>query len=406
MPIHYTIKKFKKEVDFMKNSVKIIFHIDLNTFFCTVATLKNPSLKGKAFAIGRENTYRGVLSTASYEAREYGIHSGMSIRDAFMRKNDLIVVSVRRKDCQYYHNIFVNLLMEYSDSIEVASIDEAFLDVTERSKTMHPLEIAKEIQDRLLYEHELPCSIGIAPTLFLAKMGSDMKKPLGITVIRKREVEQVLFPLSVRDIYGIGKKTYPKLINAGIKTIGDFIDNKDQVIDLVGESIYAYTFDAIYGKSSNAVDGERHSINQSISTSSSYDFPLQTETDILFELRMMTKGLVQKLVKDDYYTKTIRVTFRNLEFKTYSKSISVDYTQDFYDIFLIVEEIVETFYRNEPLRLVGVELANLSVGLPVEYNLFTFHTFEQKEEALEIVLQEYIEKYGEDIIRKGVNKKE
>ena len=214
-----------------KNNAKIIFHIDMNMFFCSVAVIKNPSLKGKAFAIGRPNTTKGVLSTASYEARKYGIKSAMSTAEALKIKPDLIIVGADGELIREYHNKFVKLIKEYSKLVEVASVDEVYADMTEISKHRHPLEIAKEIQTRLVKEYHLPCSIGIGPTLFLAKMASDMKKPLGLVVLRKRDKEEKLYPLSVSDIYGIGKKTWPLLIENDIKTIGDFfeISNKEKL---------------------------------------------------------------------------------------------------------------------------------------------------------------------------------
>ena len=205
-----------------QNNAKIIFHIDLNAFFCAVAEIYNPALRNTAFAIGRENSNYGVISTCSYEARKYKIHSGMSLREAFSILPSLNVVSLPYERYVNYHNKFISVLKSYTDLIEVASIDEAYLDMTEASKKRHPLVLAKEMQTRLLKEFRLSSSIGIAPTLFLAKMGSDYKKPLGITVIRKRDAKEILSPLPVKDIYGIGKKTYPLLMEKGILTIGDF----------------------------------------------------------------------------------------------------------------------------------------------------------------------------------------
>ena len=202
-----------------ENHAKIIFHIDMNAFFCSVACILNPQLRGKAFAIGRENSYRGVISTASYEARAFGINSAMPLSEAYKIKPDLIVVHIDYKYYTEYHNKFVKLISQYSNLIEVASIDEVYADMTEAAKSKHPLVIAKEIQARLLKEYNLSCSIGIAPTLFLAKMASDLKKPLGVSVVRKRDVKDILYPLSVKEIYGIGKKTYPRLIENNIKTI-------------------------------------------------------------------------------------------------------------------------------------------------------------------------------------------
>ena len=204
--------------------------------------IKNPRLKGKAFAIGRENTTRGVLSTASYEARKYGIHSGMPLIEALLKLPSLIVVYYGYELYSEYSKKFFKLLKEYVKDIEQTSIDEGYLDVTDITLKVnrHPVDLAKEIQARALKELELPCSIGIAPTLYLAKMASDMKKPLGITVLRIRDVKEKLKEVSVSDIFGLGKKTYPLLIDKGIKTIGDFMDpnNKDQIISIISETSY------------------------------------------------------------------------------------------------------------------------------------------------------------------------
>ena len=215
----------------VQNKAKIILHVDMNAFFCSVACILNPTLRGKVFAIGRENSYRGVISSASYEARALGIHSAMSQKEAYDLVPNLIIVTLDRSYYYHYHQEFLKILQQYSSLVEVASIDEAYLDITEASKTRHPVVIAKEIQLRILKEVGLSCSIGIAPTLFLAKMASDMKKPLGLTILRKRDVEEKLYPLSVDEIYGIGKKTYPLLMKNDIQTIRDFmnLNNKTKI---------------------------------------------------------------------------------------------------------------------------------------------------------------------------------
>ena len=140
-----------------QNNAKIILHVDMNAFFCSVACLLNPALRGKVFAIGRENSYRGVISSASYEARALGIHSAMSLKEAYTLVPDLIVVSIEYSYYTYYHHQFIHILQQYSSLVEVASIDEAFIDITELSKTRHPLVIAKEIQLRILKEVGLSC---------------------------------------------------------------------------------------------------------------------------------------------------------------------------------------------------------------------------------------------------------
>ena len=326
-----------------KNKVHIIFHIDFNAFFCSVAEIYNPALRNTAFAIGRENSNLGVISTASYEARKYGITSGMPLALAYKKLRTLNVISLPYSYYLDYHNKFINLLKEYTNLIEVGSIDEAYIDVTKLSETRHPLVIAKEIQTRLLKEYHLPCSIGIATTLYLAKMASDLEKPLGLTVMRNKDVKNKLYPLSVKDIFGIGKKTYPKLIDKGIKTIGDFLneDNKKIVLEIISEDYYNEIKENFKGHSRNTILPLHKEDNLSISTMTTYDRRLYGEDEILFELNILTKEVFKRLKKDKYLTKTINITIRNSEFKTITRSKSLDfYTNDFVIIFDIVTELL------------------------------------------------------------------
>ena len=382
-----------------QNNAKIILHVDMNAFFCSVACLLNPALRGKVFAIGRENSYRGVISSASYEARALGIHSAMSLKEAYTLVPDLIVVSIEYSYYTYYHHQFLHILQQYSSLVEVASIDEAFIDITELSKTRHPLVIAKEIQLRILKEVGLSCSIGIAPTLFLAKMASDLKKPLGITVLRKRDVQTILYPLSVSDIFGIGKKTYPILINNNIKKISDFmnLENRNKILDLIGPTSYHNTYESILGNSTNIVDPNRRSESESISTSQTFDQIIQSQIEVLYELRKMTLALMNKLRKRKYYTKTITIVLRNVDFKTITRSKSINYTDDFDEIYDTIVDLVEEHYKDEPLRLLGVGLSNLKEyhTLPKEYNLFTIPNVEEKQVTISKLIKEYQNKYGE-----------
>ncbi|MDR4969231.1 MAG: hypothetical protein RG740_06400, partial [Acholeplasmataceae bacterium] len=189
----------------MKKDIKIIFHIDLNAFFASCAMIKDPYLKDKVFVVGGSSTSRrGVISTASYPARKLGIHSAMNINDALRIYPKLIIVPTEFNLYQKYSNLFFSYLKQFSNIILAGSIDEAYVDMTEASKNKHPLELAKQIQDGLMETHGLPCSIGIASTLFLAKMASDMLKPMGITVLRKKDIVHKLFSLPIQDMYGIG----------------------------------------------------------------------------------------------------------------------------------------------------------------------------------------------------------
>ena len=384
----------------VENHARIIFHIDMNAFFCSVACILDPSLRGKAFAIGRENTTRGVLSTASYEARKYGIHSAMSQVEAYEKLPSLLVIHIDYSHYVEYHYKFINIIKEYTRLVEVASIDEVYADMTEASKSKHPLVLAREIQKRLLVELELPSSIGIAPTLFLAKMASDMKKPLGLTVIRKREIEQILYPLDVSTIYGIGKKTYPRLKENGINTIRDFMDinNKEKIISLIGENTYNYGYSHILGNSSNVVNPQRYDNQESISESQTFDNYLESIEDILYEMVKMTRSVHQKMTKYNYLTKTITITLRDSDFKTITRQRKLnDYTDDLVEINHIISELLEENFIEKRYRLIGVGFSNLidRNSLPKEYNLFTMDDTLEKEYEIDNLIKEFQSKFGE-----------
>ena len=393
-----------------ENHVRIIFHIDMNAYFCSVACILYPSLRGEAFAIGRENTYKGVISTASYEARALGIHAAMPISEAYKIKPDLKVISIDYRYYQDYHNKFVNIIKEYSNLIEVASIDELYADMTDISKSKHPIVLAKEIQLRLLKELGLSCSIGIAPTLFLAKMASDIKKPLGITVIRKKDVKDILYPLSVKEIFGIGKKTYPKLINGGINTIAEFMmpENKDKIISIIGDNSYNYVITHILGNSSNIIDPNRYSDSSSISTSQTYDVFLSSLSEILYEMRRMTRELCSKMKSKDYYTKTVNITLRDDNFHTITRQDTLDeYSNDFQSLYEVITNLVEDNYSFEKrYRLVGVGFSNIlhESELPIEYNLFTINDKDVKAENINNIISMFQQKYGKNIIYRKKDK--
>ena len=384
----------------IENHGRIIFHIDMNQFFCSVACILNPSLRGRAFAIGRENTTRGVLSTASYEARKYGIHSAMSLKEAFDLLPSLLVIHVDYSHYVEYHYKFLKIIRDYTNLIEVASIDEVYANMTEASKNKHPLVLAREIQKRLLVELELPSSVGIAPTLYLAKMASDMKKPMGLTVIRKRDAKEILSPLPVSAIFGIGKKTYPKLIDHNINTIGDFLnlDNKDVILEVVGEKTYNYAYNSLLGFSSNVVNPERYDNTSSISESRTYDIPKVSIDEILYEMVNMIKSVYKRMVDGDYLTKTVSITLRDSSFKTKSKQRSLDnYTDDLVYINQIISELLDELFENKEYRLIGVGLSNLidRKSLPKEYNLFTINDIDEKEEEIDNLIKEFQNKFGE-----------
>jgi len=216
----------------------VYFHIDLNAFFANAEVLLNPELKGKPIVISGA-TRRSVVSTASYEARAFGIHSAMPVSEAQKFCRELIIVEGHYT---WYRNLserFMEIVRSYTNLVEQASVDECYADMTEAIKKFEkPLDLAWSLQKQIYNELGLTCSIGVAPNMFLAKMASDMKKPNGITVLRIRDVQEKMWPLPIKDMRGIGTKTVPYMQEIGIRTIGDLANFKDisKLRELLGKN--------------------------------------------------------------------------------------------------------------------------------------------------------------------------
>ena len=242
---------------------RIIMHIDLNAFFATCEELRNPSLQGQVLAIGSRGR-SGIVSTANYEARKYGIHSGQPTFQAEAlakeAKRELIVLP---PDFDYYRVMsasFFAYVKRFSAIIEQASIDEAYVDMTAPlSNEKDPVAYLRKMQEGLKKETGLSCSIGIAPTKWMAKMASDMKKPMGLVFLRRRDIPTILYPMPIESFWGIGKKTSPVLRSLGINTIGDLATHLEAGDSALTKELGKYGGQVllqIQGRSSDIVDTE------------------------------------------------------------------------------------------------------------------------------------------------------
>ena len=338
---------------------RVLFHIDLNSFYASAEVLKNSALEGLPVVVAGLHR-RSVVSTASYEAREFGVHSAMPLMMAQEKCPQLVVV---QGDYSWYEELserFFRFVRQFSPYVEPASIDECYVDVTEVIKQYtRPLDLAWTMQQRIYQELHLPCSIGVGPNKFLAKMASDMRKPMGITVLRKQEIAAKLWPLSITEMWGIGKKSHPTLIANGITTIGDLAnpDNETKIMTLLGKHAYSSIQNA-RGNDTNVLSF--NTTVQSISQSTTLDRDIEDYDEIKTVLRRLAKALSRRAQGDDLKGRHISLSIRYFDFTNAVRSMSYqDYTNDETILF---EQALLLFDRNhngKAIRHLGIGLGSL-----------------------------------------------
>ncbi|WP_035710325.1 DNA polymerase IV, partial [Salibacterium aidingense] len=383
---------------------KIIFHIDMNSFYASVERNHDPSLKGKPLAIaGNPRERKGIVVTASYEAREYGVKTTMPVWEALKKCPSLII---RKPDFEKYRAASAQLfqfLEEYTDLVEPVSIDEGFMDVTSAFKERNILEMASEIQNRLQRELALPSSIGIAPGKFLAKMASDMKKPLGITVLRKRELPEKLWPLPVGEMHGVGKKTAEKLKRLHIHTIGELAAQSQFTLKdrfgVMGIKLH----ERANGVDDRDVDPEAAQEVKSVGNSTTMSYDVTQKQELKQIIAQLSEKVEQRMKRKGVCSNNIQLTIRYSDRQTITRSrqlLNPMFSKE--EINTQAAELLDKYWNTKPVRLLGVTGLNV---LPVtqaykQLDLFSYQKDIQEMQITQTVSQ-LKEKFGHDIIQKG-----
>lgn len=387
---------------------RIIFHIDLNAFFASCETILRPELQNLPLAItGEKSSKRGIVVTANYVARQYGVHSAMPLMQAKKKCPHLVVASANFDLYRKISQQFIQLLHEYSDQVEKASIDEAYVDVTHLYQEIHPLHLAQQIQQRILNELKIGCSIGVAPNKFLAKMASDMKKPNGITVLRKRDLPHILWPMPIDEMFGVGKASSPKLKQLGINTIGDLVHYKDvdKIEQLFGHHALKWIENA-KGNDQNPINPNKYEVPSSIGHSTTFSKDYCFDEEIKAEAKRMCIKTSNRLKKYGLYAKTISIQLKDTSFKQITRSQTVQVPiQSVNELYPIIEELFDEHWEGQALRLIGVNTTNLvnTNKVTQQLNLFNYQSF-ASEEKLNQTIQQIKTKHGTHLIQKGIQK--
>jgi DNA polymerase IV len=341
-----------------------ILHVDMDAFYASVAERDDPSLRGKAVVVGAGA--RGVVLSANYAARKYGIRAAMPVGRAKRMAPHAIFVT---PDHQRYSEVSAKV-MEIFDSftplVEPISLDEAFLDVTGARKLLGTgREIAVEIRRQVEASEGITCSVGIAPSKFIAKLASGHCKPNGILEIPADRILNFLHPLPVNAIWGVGPKTAETLERLGLRTVADIANlPRATLIRALGQASGASLYELAWGRDYRDVTPNEP--DKSISAAETFAQDIDDPEEILQEFLRLTEKAAARLRENNYYAKTISIKVRFSDFSTISRSktlpLPIDSTHEIY-------EIAKTLYLalnldRARLRLVGISLDNLSEAAP------------------------------------------
>ena len=331
----------------------------MDAFFAAVEEQRHPELKGKPIVIGGSGdpTKRGVVSTASYEARKYGIHSALPLRTAYNLCPNAVFLPVDYDEYSRVSEIIKTTLKEISPIMEDVGIDEAFLDLSEIDEPSD--EIAQKIKRRIKEKTGLTCSIGIASNKLLAKIASDMQKPDGLTIIEKKDIEGRIWPLPVRKLWGVGPKTEASLKSIGINTIGELASLPiDRLTEIYGQSYGRYLYEASRGIDESPL--VTHWEPKSVSRETTFQTDTNNWQTIAKTIAELAKEVAEDIKQKGYKGKTVTLKVRFSDFKTYTRAKTLDkLTDSIEDIRKAAFNCLKRIELKMKVRLIGVRITHL-----------------------------------------------
>jgi len=332
-----------------------ILHVDLDAFYASVEVLKDPSLAGRPVVVGGAGT-RGVVMSASYEARTYGIRSAMPAVRARRLCPEAVFVPPDFEAYKTHSNRFREVLLAVTPLVEPISLDEAFLDVSGAYRLFgEPEAIAVKVRHEVLSEVGVSCSVGVAPNKLVAKLASEAAKPDGMVVVPADGVHAFLDPLPVRALWGVGEKTGETLSRLGVRTVGDLARTPPSVLGrLIGEQHAADLIDLALGMDERPV--VPYEAPKSVSHEETFDRDLDDERELLREALALSQRVAARLREDGYRARTITLKIRLANFTTLTRSRTLTGPTDVAaDMYRVVGELFRALPgARRRVRLLGV----------------------------------------------------
>lgn len=383
---------------------RAIIHIDMDAFYASVEQRDNPELKGKPVIIGGSVESRGVVSTASYEARKYGVHSAMPMAEAHRLCPDGVYLPVDMQKYRLVSHQIMDIFHRFTPEVEAISLDEAFLDVTASQKLFGTAEeIGREIKRLIKTELNLTASVGLAYNKFLAKLASDMDKPDGFYQIGPEELESKVWPLPVRRMMGVGGKTAQLLEGMGVRTIGQLAKMNMGLLEHILGKQGIMMYEVANGVDNRMVEPVRESKSVGRETT----FPKDISERYVLETILFTLAddVCHTLRATNLKGRTVSIKIRYPDFRSITRAQTLDgYTSSFEPVFEAVKQLMEHNYKDgTPVRLIGVTVSGLKKDDEIieQQDLFSDGGAQKKQAALNSVMDKINEKYGGDTVHRA-----
>ncbi len=383
---------------------RTIIHVDMDAFFASVEVRDNPALKGKPLIIGALPSERGVVSTCSYEARKYGIHSAMNIKEAFRRCPHGIFMHGDMKKYEEASRKIHEIMLTFTDKIEFVALDEGYMDVTASLRLFGSAEnIGRKLKEEIYKKVGVTCSVGISYSMMGAKFASEEKKPDGFFVIPDKEtLFDLLHSRNVGEIRGVGSKTAEKLKKWGILTVDDLLKASPQILGTLGKS-GEELLKLAKGEDDREVvpDG----VSKSIGREHTFQVNIDDKETMKAVLLLISRDISLRAKRKGLYGKCVTLKIKFSDMHSITRSKTKEATNSSKDIYTSASELLDNLNLCQSVRLVGVTLSNLSEEREKEeYQISLFdppeeETSKKKTDALEDAIFELHNKYGRNILK-------
>ncbi|MEL3913618.1 DNA polymerase IV [Treponema pedis] len=378
---------------------KCFFHVDLDAFFASVEQLDNPDYRGKPVIVGGQSR-RGVVSTCSYEARKFGVHSAMPIMQA--RKLCPLGIFVRGRMKRYHEKSkeIMNIFKDFTPDVQQISIDEAFLDMSGMEKLLGPPENSARLLKKAIKEKAgLTVSIGCGTNKYIAKIASGKSKPDGLFIVPKGGEADFMQTLSLKEVWGIGEKTREKLIACGLKTVSEILNTSEKLLcTILGNAGGVFLHNAVRGQLTEIFSEEAK--HRSISTERTFEYDLISHEQIDDILLFLSTELMYRVIDEKVNGKTVSVKIRYGDFTTVSIQETGDSVNDSQDLYERAKKIFYKKFDNKTsIRLLGLSIMNIEECRTEMQGEFFCSEDKLKKRKMEETMYALMKKEGKDILK-------